>query len=88
MRRYGTTCAGAYAQLYLHQFSITGALRHETYCALRTPGSTRTWRRYRTAQRGTEVHSRQDLVIFIHVPVHELVHTITGHAHYGDFAAP
>jgi hypothetical protein len=33
------------------------------------------------------VHSGQNMVIFIHEPIHELLHTITGNAHFGDYGA-
>jgi hypothetical protein len=34
-----------------------------------------------------KVHSGQGMMIFIHAPIHELLHTITGIAHFGDYGA-
>lgn len=33
------------------------------------------------------LHSGHIIMIFIHEPIHELLHTITGHAHFGDYGA-
>jgi hypothetical protein len=33
------------------------------------------------------VHGGQSMVIFIHEFIHELLHTITGNAHFGDYGA-
>jgi hypothetical protein len=48
---------------------------------------TRTSRRHRATPKGTRVYSGQAIVIFIHVFIHELLRTITGHAHFGDCGA-